>query len=81
MVAEIVLALHATVAGRTRPPGSRRKTVAPVTVLAASGSLNRALTVEPTSTPAAPFAGVVDSTVGAVVSGPGGFTLKTTSTQ
>ena len=52
-----------------------------MTVLGASGSLNRALTFAPARTPDAPLAGVVETTVGGVVSGPGGWALKTTSTQ
>ncbi len=53
----------------------------PFTVLAASGSLNVAVTAVLTATPVAPPDGVVETTVGGVVSGPGAWVLKTTSTQ
>ncbi len=55
--------------------------MAPVTVLAASGSLNRALTLAPTRTPARRSTASWTARSAAVVSGPGGWALKTTSTQ
>ena len=71
--------LAETDAATAFPPPSRRTKLVAVTLAAAIGSLNVALTLVPRLTFDAPFTGVTAETVGGVVS----LTLvvKTTSTQ
>ena len=79
--AELVSASQVTPAATSWPPPSRSSTFVPFTVPGAIGSLNRALTLVPTATPVASLAGIVEITVGGVVSGPPACVLNTTSTQ
>ena len=76
----MVVGSQVTVAGTSRPAGSRSWTVVPLTVLGASGSLNVRVTLVPARTPGLPFAGSSTATVGGVVSrAADGSVLKTTS--
>jgi hypothetical protein len=80
-VAVLVDALYVIVAGTSAFDGSRSSNVALLRVAGSIGSLNIAVMSASAWTPVALLAGDVLATVGAVVSGPVGVFMKTTSTQ
>ena len=70
-----MVAFHVTVAGTSWLAALRSWIVVPLTVAGASASLKVAVTFAPMGNPEAPLDGAVTTTVGGVVSGPGGLTL------